>query len=99
MYENIGHFCQYFEQDEFTNKVQNISNKFSTYSHNVRSLPGKWTEIVWLSSGHSQFQFMTRHADKLKFLLNDPLRVESWYRGLCVYESLLLYFSCDTSSG
>ena len=37
-YENIGHFCEYYEQDEFTNKVKKISNKFSTYLHNVRSL-------------------------------------------------------------
>ena len=44
-YHNIGHSCEYLEQNEFSDKVKNITKQFSTYSQNIRSLPGKWNEF------------------------------------------------------
>ena len=58
-YHNIGHSCEYFEQNEFSDKVKNISKQISTFSHNIRSLPGKWNEF----SQHIQ----DINTDKFKF--------------------------------
>ena len=44
-YLNIGHTCNYFTQEDFIEKTKSMSSKFSTYSHNIRSLPGKWSEF------------------------------------------------------
>ena len=59
LYQNIGHNCKYYEQDEFIEKTKNISSKFSTYSHNVRSLTGKWTEFseLIMSLNKNNFKF------------------------------------------
>ena len=39
---NIGHSCEYFEEDQFIDKVKNMSQQISVFSNNIRSLPGKW---------------------------------------------------------
>lgn len=58
-YESIGHNCSYYEQDEFNDKTKNISSSFSTYSHNVRSLTGKWNEFseLIISLNKDNFKF------------------------------------------
>ena len=61
-YLNIGHSCNYYTQDEFIEKTERISCKFSTYSHNIRSLPGKWSEfgnlIKSLNSNNFKFSII-----------------------------------------
>ena len=49
-YHNIGHNCRYYEQDEFQNNFKDLSKQISFFSHNVRSLPGKWAEFNQLIS-------------------------------------------------
>ena len=39
------HSCGYYEVDEFQKKVEHLPNTFSTLSMNIRSLPGKMTEL------------------------------------------------------
>ena len=58
-YHNIGHFCEYFEQTEFCDKIKNNTKQISTFSQNIRSLPGKWDEF-------SQ-QIKDLNHDKFKF--------------------------------
>ena len=45
LYNNIGHTCRYYEEDEFQIKIKNLSQQISTFSQNVRSLPGKWSDF------------------------------------------------------
>ena len=45
MYSGIHHSCSYYDLDEFTNNFNRDNNKFSSFSLNVRSLPGKWDEF------------------------------------------------------
>ena len=58
-YDNIGHFCNYFEQDEFSTKVSNISKQVTTFSQNIRSLPGKFSDfseqMSFLNNGNFKF--------------------------------------------
>ena len=58
-YLNIGHSCNYYTEDEFIDKTASISSKFSTYSHNIRSLPGKYSEFCNLikSLNSNNFKF------------------------------------------
>ena len=43
---NNGHNCEYYEPEQFIQKVQSLdSNNFSSISLNVRSLPGNWIEF------------------------------------------------------
>ena len=45
-YHNVGHNCNYFEQDEFATKIKENIDNFSIFSQNIRSLTGKWTDFV-----------------------------------------------------
>jgi len=47
--DNQSHECQYYQIDEFQNKVQNLQDKFSTLSLNIRSFPGKKSEFEQLT--------------------------------------------------
>ena len=54
-YTNIGHTCTYLEPDEFQTRYCNTKGGFSIYSHNVRSLPGKFDGLqALLSNLHTQ---------------------------------------------
>ena len=44
IYNTVSHSCEYYEIDEFQNNFS-LKNCFSTLSHNVRSLPGKWDDF------------------------------------------------------
>ena len=44
-YKLQEHSCGYYEVDEFQKKVEHLPNIFSTLSMNIRSLPGKMTEL------------------------------------------------------
>lgn len=59
MYKQQGHLCQYYEIDEFQEKVKNITKSFSTLSLNVRSLTGKLSEFKELITNlnHNNFKF------------------------------------------
>ena len=41
-----SHSCKYFEIYEMKRNFLNMTNNFSTYSHNVRSLNGHWDNIL-----------------------------------------------------
>ena len=59
-YNNIGHNCQYYNQDEFVDKTKHLKgSKFSTFSYNIRSLPGKWSEFSQLVNtlNNNSFKF------------------------------------------
>ena len=49
IYNNTEHSCLYYDMDEFRSKFCRDltlgSSKFSTFSLNIRSLPGKWEEF------------------------------------------------------
>ena len=46
IYGDTGHTCNYFDIEEFTEKAGSINKQISFFSHNVRSLPGKWFEFA-----------------------------------------------------
>ena len=56
-YSNIGHFCEYFEEEDFTYKFKDISKQISTFSHNVRSLTGKWDDFSSLIANLNKNKF------------------------------------------
>ena len=59
LYSNTEHNCAYYDVEEFHNEFLQNPCKFSSFSLNIRSLPGKWSEfrdyIVDLSSNGFKF--------------------------------------------
>ena len=49
--------CKYLEIEEFQDKFSSLSNSFSTFSLNVRSLPGKWDSFIELITDLNSKQF------------------------------------------
>ena len=39
------HSCKYYEMEDFNKIFSKESGKFSTYSHNIRSINGHWDDI------------------------------------------------------
>ena len=57
---NNGHNCEYYEPEQFLQKVLNLDfNHFSTISLNIRSLPGNWIELRQLISSMNKGSFKT----------------------------------------
>jgi hypothetical protein len=58
-YNNLSHNCEYFDVNEFRNKVGFLSNQFSSLSFNIRSLPNKFEAFTHLLTdlNHSSFKF------------------------------------------
>ncbi len=56
---NLNHSCSYFENHEFINYIGKREEKFSVYSHNIRSLNNKIDDIQELLSeiGSEKFSF------------------------------------------
>ena len=59
IYSNTDHNCSYYEVDDFHRDFGQVSNKFSTFSLNIRSLPGKWSEFRDMINNlnHINFKF------------------------------------------
>ena len=59
IYSNTDHNCSYYEVNEFKKEFVQGSCKFSSFSLNIRSLPGKWSEfrdyIINLNSNNFKF--------------------------------------------
>ena len=58
-YYNIGHNCEYYDIEKFSEKVSGLENQTSFFSMNIRSLPGKWNEFPHLvdSLNKNEFKF------------------------------------------
>ena len=56
-YSNVGHFCEYFEEEDFTYKFKDISKQISTFSNNIRSLTGKWDDFSSLITNLNKNKF------------------------------------------
>ena len=59
LYNNNGHTCDYFDINDFSNTVNCLQKQISFYSHNVRSLTGKFNEFTELiqSLNNNKFKF------------------------------------------
>ena len=51
------HSCKYFEMEEFKRIFSKESSKFSTYSHNIRSINGHWDDILDIINSANPIKF------------------------------------------
>ena len=57
VYNNVEHSCKYYDMEEFIHEFSHEPRKFSTFSFNIRSLPGNWIELQDLITGVNKGTF------------------------------------------
>ena len=46
IFSNNYHSCDYYEMEGLNNKFSRFKDRFSTYSHNIRSINGHWEDFL-----------------------------------------------------
>ena len=55
--QNMHYSCKYYEIEDLKKYFSEESSKFSTYSHNIRSINGHWDDILDIINSANPIKF------------------------------------------